>query len=520
MTDVRIITESLGGSPLSQLLQSGEAPIDWVASAPRSAAEWTERATRRARERQWDERWSELEPAFAATGAAAERLDRVRRSGGIVVSTGQQAGLFGGPIYTWSKAMGVLAMADAIERATGIAAAPVFWAATDDADFAEAAYTVVARIGGAELLRSENAPTPGTPMSLAALGDISHPMHLLRSAVGSAANSRALETTVAAYGDPSHTVGDAFVALLRDLLSSLGVSVLDASHAAVRTASEPTLRAALRDAAKIEKALATRTRDVRAAGFHPQVEDVPGLSLVFKRDGAIKRRLSVAEAGAAAEDRSAWLTPTVLLRPIVEQAILPTVGYLGGPGELAYFAQASAVADALGVERPLGLPRWSCTLIEPHIQRLLDAFGVGPDALARPDALEGVVARRAMAGHSSVSLAQLREVIGTMPAALAAESKPLGLTAAVQGSMQSLLHRVDRLERRLVARIKQRESDLLRDVATLRAALYPRGTRQERALNLVPILSRHGLDLLAKMRDAASAHAARLIDRSATGRPA
>ena len=71
MTDVRIITESLGGSPLSQLLQSGEAPIDWVASAPRSAAEWTERATRRARERQWDERWSELEPAFAATGAAA-----------------------------------------------------------------------------------------------------------------------------------------------------------------------------------------------------------------------------------------------------------------------------------------------------------------------------------------------------------------------------------------------------------------------------------------------------------------
>jgi uncharacterized protein YllA (UPF0747 family) len=287
--------------------------------------------------------------------------------------------------------------------------------------------------------------------------------------------------------------------------------VIDASHPAVRTASAATIRAALRESAAIERALDERSRAIHAAGLEPQVVDVAGLSLGFVRDGSIKRRLTVDEAPSVAEDPEAWLTPNVLLRPIVEQAILPTVAYLGGPGELAYFAQVSVVADALGVARPLALPRWSCTLIEPHVERLLKQFGVEPVALANPDALEGAVARSAMSGRSSEALSTLRKTIEALPEALAPEAEPLGLGAAVQGSMQSLQHRVDRLERRLLAGVKRREHDLLRDVATLRAALFPLRTRQERALNLIPILSRHGLDLLSEMRDAAATHATRML---------
>jgi bacillithiol biosynthesis cysteine-adding enzyme BshC len=514
MTDVRIITESLGGSPLSQLLQRGAAPAAWVAHAPRSAAEWRERAAQRAREREWEECWSTLEPAFAATGAAAERIARVRREGGVVVTTGQQPGLFGGPIYTWSKAMGALALADAIERETGIATVPVFWAATDDADFAEASYTVLARAGGADKVRSDNAPAAGTPMSLAPLGDLTHELHRLRDAAGSASDPRSLVATQPAYGDPARTVGDAYVMLLRELLTPLGVAVLDASHKSVRLASDQTLRNALRRAAVVGKSLADRSKELRDANFEPQVEDVKGLSLVFAREGSIKRRLTVLEAVEVAEDPDVWLSPNVLLRPIVEHAILPTVAYVAGPGELSYFAQTSAVADAMGVNRPLAVPRWSCTLIEPPVQRLLDAFHITPDVLARPDVFEGVVARSAMSTTSAEALRNLRAAIDAMPGALAAETDPLGLDRAVQGAMQSLQHRVDRLERRLVAGIKRRERDLLRDVGTLRGALYPLGTRQERALNFIPVLSRHGLGLLSEMRDAAAQHAQSLIERA------
>jgi bacillithiol biosynthesis cysteine-adding enzyme BshC len=516
MTDVRIISGALGGSALSQLLQRGEAPADWLAAAVTSASSWKSRAQQRSRERHWDECWSQLTPAIDATDEAAERLDRVRREGGVVVTTGQQPGLFGGPIYTWSKAMGALAFANAIQRETGIATAAVFWAATDDADFAEASYTVLARQGGPEKLESENAPTSGVPMALAPLGDVSHLMARLRDACGSVADPRALRAVESAYGAPSATVGSAYVNLLRQLLEPLGIPVLDASHESVRAASDATLRAALRRSDEVERALVSRSREIRAAGLSPQVEHVSGLSLVFAREDSIKSRIPLGAAPRFAGDENAWLTPNVLLRPIVEQAILPTVAYLGGPGELAYFAQVSAVADALGVERPVALPRWSCTLIEPDVDRLLSKFNVSPDELAQPDRLEGAVARGTMSDRTKAALVTLRASVEALPADLTPEAGPLGLGAAVEGSMQSLLYRADRLERRLVAGIKRREHERLREVATLRGSLYPLNIRQERALNLVPALSRQGLDLLAEMREAASAHADALVGASSS----
>ena len=485
-------------------------------AAPSTPDAWRTRARLRAGERNWDECWTALEPALCVTGPAAERLHRVRATGGVVITTGQQPGLFGGPIYTFSKAMGALALADVIERETGIATAAVFWAATDDADFSEASSTVVARTGGVDVLKSTFAPPPGTPMSLAPLGELTALLARLRDGAGSAADTWALTAVEQSYGDASRSVGDAFVHLLRALLEPFGMPVLDASHAAVRTVSDATLRAALGGGEAIERALEQRGRDIRDAGMEPQVVDVPGLSLVFTRDGVVKRRLPLTEAALVSSEAHAWLTPNVLLRPIVEQAILPTIAYVAGPGELAYFAQVSAVADSLGVSRPLALPRWSCTLVEPPIARLLNRFAVQPDALDTPDALEGVVARAAMSDASGAALAGLRAAISDLPATLAAEAGPLGLGGAVEGAMQSLHHRVDRLERRLVAGIKRREQGILRDVATLRAALRPLNKRQERALNLVPILSRHGREVLVDMHASAMAHARYLVGLSST----
>jgi uncharacterized protein YllA (UPF0747 family) len=509
MSDVKIITEPLGGSALSRLLQSGGGKEHWLAATPRDADEWRARAEARRAEAEWAPRWAALAPALDASGVAAERLARVQREGGVVVTTGQQPGLFGGPIYTWTKALGTIAFADALELATGIPTAPVFWAATDDADFAEASMTVLARTGGVEIARAREAPPAGTPMSRAPLGDLADALHRLREASGSAADPRALEAALAAYGDPARTVGDAFVELLRGILAPLGMAVLDASHPAVLQASAPTLRAALRAAPQVERALIARTAELRAHGQEPQVEDMAGLSLVFAREGEIKRRLPVAEAVAASDG---VYTPNVLLRPIVERAILPTVAYLAGPGELAYFAQVTAVADALGLDAPVALPRWSATLLEPHVRELLSRFGVTAADVAAPDLLEGRIAREAMSTRTAAALETVRKSIAALPEALAPEAAELGIGGAVQGGTRALQHRVDRIERRVLAAIKRREAGRMRDVATLRAALYPGGVRQERALNLIPILARHGYELLAEMGHAAGAHAASLVE--------
>ena len=506
---IRIITEPLGGTALSRLMQGGDAPAAWRTPAPADPAGWRDRATHRLASANWPAIVGSLRPAFAAHGTAAERLERVISGGGVVVTTGQQPGLFGGPVYTWSKAVGALALADALEQATGIPTVAVYWAATDDADFAEASGTVVGCTGGATRLRAMEAPAAGTPMSLAPVGPLAGVLQQLRDACGSAADARVLQAVLEAYGDPTHTMGDAFVALLRAVLEPLGMPVLDASHPAVHAASRATLDRACRDAADVARSVTERSAEITAAGYTPQVDDVAGASLMFVREGSVKRRLSIAEASTVGE--GGVLTPNVLLRPVVEHAILPTVAYLAGPGELAYFAQVGAVAQALGLEQPVALPRWSCTLVEPAVQQLLERCGATIADLDTPDALETRLARNALGDGSRIALEVMRDTISALPPAMAPDARALGLDGAVQGAMQSLQHRLDRLERRLVAGVKRLDAARMQDVGTLRGALRPFGIRQERALNLVPMLARHGTGLLREMRDAAAPHVSGLV---------
>ena len=508
MTDVRIVTEPLGGSPLSRALQERRAPAEWTAAVPSTADAWRARASARAAAREWVAVWRGLSPALQTSGAASERLQRVIAANGVVVTTGQQPGLFGGPIYALSKAVSAIAFADALEEATGIPTVPIFWAATDDADFAEASTTAVARQGGLELLRSEHVPPAGTPMSLAPLGDLRAQIERLIAASGSASDPRPLALVRAAYGNSgSATVGSSFVELMRGLLAPLGMPVLDASHDAVRTASEAVLRSALAAAPAIEEALRQRGAAIRAAGFEPQVEEVPGLSLVFVRDGTVKRRLPVGEH--AEGDRR--LTPNVLLRPVVEHEVLPTVAYVAGPGELAYFAQVAPVASALSLAPPIALPRWSCTLVEPQVEKLMQRLDATEHDLVTEGALESRLARGALDADASGALARLREALASLPEWMRVSAEALNLERAVQGAAGAMMHRADRLERRLVAAVKRRESALMSDVATLRASLRPRGKPQERVLNPIPILARQGLSLLDEMRDAAGLHARSLL---------
>ena len=521
MTEPRIVTEPLGGSPLSQAVQRGALDPDVVAAPPRTAADWRERVRAVSTDagRGWYER---LRDAFGGSAASIERLDRTARAGGAVVTTGQQAGLFGGPIYTWSKALSTLALADALERATGVPTAPVFWAATDDADFAEASRTYVVEGEDVRLLESSSPPAAGTPMADAPLGDIASLLGMLRAACGSMAYERAYAAAAEAYGS-SETVGGAYVRLLRALLEPLGIAVLDSSHRAVRSAGAGVLRSALQHAGPIAAALDARHAWLQEREYQPQVADVPGLSTVFVLEEGIKRRVPLDEAGpvakAAADDA---LSPNVLLRPVLERAILPTAAYVAGPGELAYFAQVSAVAAALGAAQPVAVPRWSCTIVEPGVERALARLGAGLDDLRDAEGLERRIAHAAVPEPVRGALADLRTAIADGLAHLAARDReaPQGALigdAVVEGAERQLGFRVDRLERRVVAAAKRRGSDALRDLHAARAALWPNGHRQERTLNFIPFLARFGDPLLAAMRTAAVRHASALVTGAADG---
>ena len=461
MSAPRVVTESLGGGPLSRAAQDGQAPREWYRERPRGADAWKEHAEQ-VRGEFAASRWlAGLRPAFDASGAAAERLERVAAANGIVVTTGQQPGLFGGPTYTLLKAFSALALADRIERDTGIPAAPVFWAATDDADFAEASWTAIAEDGAVKRLSVARTGKDGLVMAEMPIGDTSEQYAALVAAAGSAPHAGVLEALKAAY-DPEATVGSAYVRFLRALLEPHGIAVLDAWHPATRAAARPTLVQALRRAPVVDEALALRTVAIERAGFRAQVARVPRLSLVFRGVVGVKERVPILQATDVADRADAVLSANVLLRPIVERRILPTVAYVAGPGEIAYFAQVGAVAEALGTAVPLVVPRWAATIVEPSVDRRLGRLGMVLEDVRAPHDAERRLGDRAVPADIRAGLEGLREDLAKRLGALreaSAAIDDLVPERVIEGARHQLLHRVDRLERRLRAAARARQTE-------------------------------------------------------------
>jgi bacillithiol synthase len=505
MTLPRVLTEPIGGSRLSQAMQRGEIPgLDrpW----PTTPHAWRARVLA-ARQRVGPGWLARLAPAFGDS-ASLPPLARAAADG-VVVSTGQQAGLFGGPMLTLVKALSARALAAAIERATGVPTATVFWAATDDADFAEAATVMIPGTGEPRRLSLTEAPPRGTPMSNAPIRGVGPLLDAMAGVAGSAGDA-GIEALRRCYRD-GETIGGAYLAFMREILAPWGVAVLDASHPAVLDAARPITVRALDQATDIERQMAGWDAGLAGRMLRPQVESVPGLSLVFANENGVKLRIQVAKAKQALAARMP-LSPNVLLRPIVEASILPTIAYAAGPGEIAYFAQIPPIAAALGVDRPVAVPRWSTTVVEPSIDRILERYGVAIAELRDFDGLLTRLVRQRTPAAVGRPLIELRAEIDRVATALAATAGTHRIDSKIVDGIRAQLElRLDRGERRITAALKRNEVELRRDLGTARASLYPEGVRQERSLSFVPFLARYDAPLVEAMLSAAALHADTLV---------
>jgi bacillithiol biosynthesis cysteine-adding enzyme BshC len=502
-------TESLGGSPLSRAARNAELP-QWYRAAPADGDQWTKYVREVASSVSPD--WlDDLRGAIAPTGAALSRLEASANGKGVVITTGQQPGLFGGPLMTLIKAISARALADELMARTGIPVAPLFWSATDDADFDEAAGVSLAINGGVTDIRLEQRAPAGTPMARVPIdSEIDAHAAVLRDACGSAPHRSYLEAALSSFRDGS-TIGDAYTNLLRAILGPLEMAVLDASHADVTRRAAPLLRKAAARGEEIASAAHKRIDEILRASFKPQVEEVPGLSMVFLNANGTKQRLPIRDAATIADSRDAFLSATVLLRPVVERAIVPTAAYVAGPGEFAYFAQVSAVAEQLGVATPFVVPRWSATIVEPRTQRILSDLGLKAEDLADPHAADSRVARARMSPAASQALEALRDNMKTGIEALRRSGDGIVPARSLEGLQHAIEHRLERTERRFLAGVKRAEGDVMRQLATARGSLFPHGAKQERKLAYIPFLARYGPDLLEQLLSGAREHAKALV---------
>lgn len=458
----------------------------------------------------------------------ARNLDRLAQ-GAVAIVTGQQVGLFSGPAYTFYKAISAVCVAEETTR-RGIDAVPIFWLATEDHDLAEVNHsTWVTRNGWARYdlpVRDEDA---GKRVGEVALGEAAQAL------VGGAAQTLegpgAEEVLLALHEScaPRETFGSAFGKLMARLLAGRGIIFIDPLDVRLHRLVAPVFRRALDEADPLTDALLGRAKELESAGFHAQVKVTRETTLLFhnidgrreplrNRNGqffAGDTELSREQITATIESRPDLITPNALLRPIVQDSLLPTAAYIGGPAEVAYLAQSQVVYAKILGRAPAILPRASFTIVEQPIARFLAQYG-----LEMRDFLRGSQHVRAQMEQKALPdalVGRFDKSEADISALLKSYREPLGrldstLLDALEVAERKMLYQFSQLKAKVARAENFRSGVLDRHERILLDALYPNGELQERTLSALPFIAAYGpafLDDLASLASTAGAEDAR-----------
>lgn len=460
--------------------------------------------------------------AFVTTSPGArERLHRVLAGEGTVVTTGQQPGLFLGPLYTLYKAVTAVRVAETIERRTGRPALAVFWVASDDHDWDEVAACRIVTIDE-QLLTLRLSPPDGhrdRSVGTAPLpAGVTQLLRRLRDGGGGAvagAPAPWLGTLCDAYR-PGRAFAEAFIRSLQAAFEGLDLAILDAAHPGVRGAAADLYTRIVHEPSAVTDAMERGRQAVRAAGYQPALTPPPEGLQMFYDDGTSRRHVLRAgdhfEAGDTSMSSGALLrhlehdavafSPAAALRPVLESDLLPVTATVLGPGEITYWAQLRPLFEALDVSMPAIMPRDAWVLVEPRVDRLLDKLGI--DAATVEAEGEGIDDRwiaRSRPKDTGAALSSLNELLSEQFAALdAAVAREMpGLKSAAGKAAHRARQAVDELSRTVDARVREREAIALGQAARVRSHLIPDGAPQERVVAAAQFLARHGRPLVADL---------------------
>ena len=463
--------------------------------------------------------------SWGASGKTLANLDRLRHGAAVVV-TGQQVGLFGGPMFAIYKALTAVKLAEEA-TAGGVDCVPVFWLATYDHDLAEVNHVSLPGPDGAlETLTTSSHGIPGAPVSAVPLGEEILPL-LDRASVllGDTEGTKLLRETY----HPDETLGTAFARLYARWFADWGVIVLDASDGELHRVAKPIYRTAIERAGELAAALLARGEALEAAGYHQQVKVTPSSVLLFtlqngsrtaihrlgkdndQRDGFVigsegaTEKVSPADLLRRISSAPEQFSPNVLLRPVVEDYLLPTLAYTGGAAETAYFGQAGSVYEALlGRVTPI-IPRFSATIVEPKMQRLIERHGITvPDVFGGPDSLRQKLAAHSLPEDLQSAFNTAKESLDAHLTAIKARLARLDRTLvdAAETAVSKMHYQLERLYTQ-AARAELQKGELIsRHAETLSQALYPEKGLQERSIGGIYFVARYGHDLLHQLYDA------------------
>jgi len=451
-----------------------------------------------------------------------------------VVATGQQVGLFLGPLYGFYKAASAVAVARALEAEAGVRCVPLFWLQTEDHDFAEVASVTVAGSDGAPrrlTVAAEPSRPPRSSIAHTRLGpDVADALTTLADLLGDSPAAADTVALLARHYREGRTLAEAFAGSLAELFADEGLLFFQPREACIGEVAAPIHREALTGSEAIERLLTARAEELNAAGFATQIPVRPQCALTFfhpdgsegdrfrvtRDEGGTRWSLSGRATSVAFADLEAALARTplcfstsALLRPILQDTLFPTAAYVGGPAEVSYFAQLGPLYDRYGLTPPLVIPRARFRLLDAPTRRRLTALGLHADDVGRPP---GELLARLTTAATATTATSAPDA-EAMRRTVADEILPLvdRLTAEVERASSSgtaksdrslaraalrtraTVHRaLERLVTRLSHSAATRDDVALARLSKLEASLCPAGVPQERAYGWPSLAGRAG----------------------------
>ncbi|HEY1901259.1 MAG TPA: bacillithiol biosynthesis cysteine-adding enzyme BshC [Terracidiphilus sp.] len=503
----------------------GDAGVSrFYASLPPDTA-WSAAADGRTIPAHWPELvalLAEQNPSSAPDGSpdgspTQSAIEAMRHGAGVVV-TGQQVALFGGPLFTPFKAATAVARARQATK-TGRPHVPIFWLASEDHDFEEINHVVFPAGRELKKLVYEDQSTASRPVGGIQLDERILP--LVDQAWALLGGSDAMDALVAAY-KPGRTFAQTFRDFYASVFSAQGLLVLDAGGRAMHRMGASVLRAGLERADELHAALVERNAELEAAGYHAQVAVGPQSSLLFLIDDKTGARVALKRiAPSAAEPQGLWqagrqsfstadlvgileseperISPSALLRPVFQDFLLSTSLIIGGPAEIAYFAQSAVLFERILGRVTYAQPRFFGTLVEPAIGELLHKHELSLERVFRENSasLAQLLGARAMPVEGKQKLASAGTALDTELAPLVEWMGKLdaGLGRSAETAASKMQYQMNRL-RRLAANFQlQREASLGRHAEAISQAIFPGGVLQERVHGAAFYFARYGFGL-------------------------
>jgi bacillithiol synthase len=454
-----------------------------------------------------DERRAALVAALRARNGESASLTKLAKPGTVAVVTGQQVGLFSGPAYTIYKALTAARLAAQLTD-QGVPAVPIFWLATEDHDFAEVNHSFVF---GADhrpvALSVDGVDAPEHPVG--AIPISSPPIDALHQTFAPFPYGDAVTTMVAEAYQPGATFGAAFQALLQRLLSQFGLLFIDPLDEAVRRMAAPVLRKALGEGDKLKQQLLDRNRDLEALGYHAQVHLEQKTSLAFLLEGDRRITLRRQNGDYVSKDRrysvsqlidlAEHLSPNALLRPVVQDYVLPTVAYVGGPAELAYMAQSEVLYEDLLGRMPVMLARNGFTLLDARTAKLMARYGIAITGFFHgEEAVREHIAQQLVPPELAREFEQTRTTVADSLDRVRGDlvSFDSTLAKAADKVRAKMLYQLSKIERKTARQTLQRNQRAAQEAGYMSGLIFPEKHLQERFYSILPFVAKHGLELM------------------------